>query len=199
MDTAAGVKKVHQLREIGAHDPYLDNLTPMGRHLGRFRLSVALAGALLLAAAPAALAVSGTQYQWRIMKVSAPYQTAGRWRFCAQSHGGSVTCSRAFTVANTVTGQLGVSDDVLSTSLGYSVTTSTTLTGGATFSVPRNKIGVAQWRPLFATRAVHQRLYKRPWGCGRAACGHGRWAATSRYETAYAKRYIGPDFRRVIR
>ncbi len=169
------------------------------RMLGRLKLSVALASALLLVAAPAASAVSGTQYQWRIVRISAPYRTAGPWNFCAQSHGGSVTCSRGFTVANTVSGSLGVSDDVLSTTLGYSVTTSTTLTGGATFAVPRHKIGIAQWRALFATRAIHQRLYKRMWGCGRASCGHTPWVAMNRYETAYASRYVGPDFREVIR
>lgn len=167
--------------------------------MGRFKLSVGLAAALLLLAAPTASAVSGTQYQWRIVRVSAPYRTTGAWAFCAQSHGGTVTCSRGFTVANTVTGSLGVSDGLLSETLGYSVTVSTTLTGGASFKVPRHKIGVVDWRALFNTRAVHQRLYKREFGCGRASCGHGPWLATSRYETAYASRYIGPDFREVIR
>ena len=166
---------------------------------GRLKLSLALATALLLVAAPAASAVHGTQYQWRINRISAPYQTAGRWAFCAQSHGGTVTCSRGFTVANTVTGSLGVSDGFLSDTLGYSVTTSTTLTGGASFPVPRHRTGIAEWRALFDTRAVHQRLYYRKWGCGRASCGHGPWIATNRYETAYASRYIGPDFREVIR
>jgi hypothetical protein len=166
--------------------------------LGRLKLSVALGSALLLIAAPAASAVSGTQYQWRIVRLSAPYTTYGRWNFCAQSHGGTVTCSRGFTVANTVTGSLGVSDGLLSDTLGYSVTTSTTLTGGASFPVPRHKIGIAEWRARYSTTAVHQRLYQRSWGCGRASCGHGPWVATSRYETAYASRYVGPDFRVVI-
>jgi hypothetical protein len=167
--------------------------------VGRVKLSAALATVLLLAAAPAASAVGGTQYRWRIVRVSAPYRTSGRWTFCAQSHGGSVTCSRGFTVANTVSGSLGVSDGLLSETLGYSVTTSTTLTGGATYPVPRHKIGIAQWRALFSTRAVHQRLYKRTFGCGRASCGHTPWVATNRYETAYASRYVGPDFRVIIR
>jgi hypothetical protein len=170
---------------------------------GGLRLVFALVSALPFAAAPVASAIGGTQSQWRIVRVSKPYRTAGRWSFCAQSHGGrhgsSVTCSRAFTVANTVSGSLGVSDDLLSATLGYSVTTSTTLTGGATFPVPRHKTGVAEWRALFDTSAVHQRLYQRKWGCGRASCGHGPWIATNHYETAYASRYVGPDFREVIR
>jgi hypothetical protein len=161
--------------------------------------SVALASAPFLALAPAASAVSGTQYQWQINRISAPYTTYGAWRFCAQSHGGTVSCSRGFTVANTVTGSLGVSDGLLSETLGYSVTTSTTLTGGASFPVPRHKIGVAEWRAKYSTRAIHQRLYYRRWGCGRASCGHGPWIAMNRYETAYALRYVGPDFRLVIR
>lgn len=164
----------------------------------RLTLSVTAAGALLLAAAPAASAIGGTQYQWRIHRVSAPYTTYGRWHFCAQSHGGTVGCSRGFTVANTVSGQLGISDGLLSEALGYSVTTSTTLTGSASYSVPRHKLGIAEWQAEYATRAVHQRQYKRAWGCGRASCGHGPWVATNRYETAYASRYIGPDFREVI-
>jgi len=164
----------------------------------RFKLAAPLAGVLLLLAAPAASAISGIQYQWRINRISAPYRTYGSWHFCAQSHGGTVTCSRGFTVANTVTGSVGVSDGVLSDTLGYSVTTSTTLTGGASFAVPAHKIGTAEWCALFNTSAVHQRLYKRVWGCGRASCGHGPWVATNRYETAYASRYLGPDFRVVI-
>ena len=171
----------------------------IGVLMKRLMVPATLTGALLLAGAPAASAISGTQYQWRINRISAPFQTQGPWNFCAESHGGSVTCARAFTVANTVSGQLGISDDLLSTTLGYSVTTSATLTGGATFSVPRHKIGIAEWRPLFTTRAIHQRLYWRRFGCGRASCGHGPWVATSQYETAYASRYVGPDFRVVVR
>jgi hypothetical protein len=167
--------------------------------LGRFKFSVAFASALLLVATPTASAIGGTQHQWRIVRIGTPHRTSGAWNFCAQSHGGTVTCSRAFTVANTVSGSLGVSDDLLSATLGYSVTTSTTLTGGASFKVPRHKLGVAEWRALFHTRAIRQRLYKRVWGCGRASCGHGPWTPTSSYETAYASRYVGPDFRLVIR
>lgn len=167
--------------------------------MGRFKFIVALAGALLLLATPAASAVGGIQHQWRIARIGTPYRTFGAWNFCAQSHGGTVTCSRAFTVANTVSGSLGVSDGVLSATLGYSVTKSTTVTGGASYKVPRHKLGVAEWRALFHTRDILQRLYRRVWGCGRASCGHGPWTATSRYETAHASRYIGPDFRVIIR
>ena len=163
------------------------------------KIGIVLSCAALLVAAPTASAISGTQWQWRINRISAPYETAGGWAFCAQSHGGTVTCSRGFTVANTVSGTLGVSDGFLSDTLGYSVTKSTTLTGSASYPVPRHKIGIAEWRPLFDTRAVHQRLYYRRWGCGRASCGHSPWYATNRYETAYASRYRGPDFREVIR
>ena len=167
---------------------------------GRLKLvrALALAGALLLVAVPAASGFSKTEYRWRIVSVSAPYTTYGGWSFCSQSHGGSVTCSRAFTVANTVTGSLGVSDGLLSATLGYSVTTSTTLTGGATYQVPAHKIGVAQWRALYATRAVHQRLYEKTWLCNIGCVLLHSWSATNRYETAYANRYVGPDFRVVI-
>jgi hypothetical protein len=166
--------------------------------LGRLKFSVGLVCTLLLLSAPAASAVSGTQYQWRIDSIGARYTTYGPWNFCAESRGGTVNCSHAFTVANTVTGQVGVSIDLLSESLGYSVTTSATVTGGASYAVPRHRTGVAQWRAVYLTRAVQQHLYQRRWGCGRASCGHGPWQATNRYETAYASRYLGPGFRVVI-
>lgn len=167
-------------------------------------VAIGFAAALVLIAAPAASASGSypfteTQYQWRIHRISAPYRTFGRWHVCAQSHGGTVTCSRAFTVANTVTGSLGVSDGLLSADLGYGVTTSTTLSGGASYGVPRHKIGVEQWRAIFDTRAIHQRLYKKTRTCGRGWCRVSGWVATNRYEAAYALRYVGPDFRVVIR
>ncbi len=166
------------------------------RHL---KLTVSVVGLALLMAAPTASADVvyhfHWDYKWRINRVSAPYQTHTQWHFCAQSHGGSVTCSRAFTVANSVTGQVGVSDGVLSASLGFNVTQATTTTGGATYKVPRHHLGIAEWRSLFSTQAVHQRQYRRR--CTQFGCPPG-WSATNHYETAYASRYTGPDFREVV-
>ncbi|MBV9716006.1 MAG: hypothetical protein JOZ64_11575 [Solirubrobacterales bacterium] len=102
-------------------------------------------------------------------------------------------------MANTVTGSLGVSGELLSETLGYSITTSSTLTGGATFAVPAHRIGIAEWRARFVTRAVHQRLYAQAWVCDIGCVLKYSWTATNRYETAYASRYVGPDFRPVIR
>ena len=162
------------------------------------RLGVALIAALLAIASTASADVVYHfywNYQWRIHRVSAPYQTHSAWSFCGQSHGGTVGCGRGFTVANTVAGSVGVSDGVLSATLGYNVTRSTTLTGSASFKVPRHRLGIAQWRALFTTRAVHQRLYRIR--CSQFGC-YGKWGATRRYETAYASRYLGPDFRVII-
>lgn len=164
------------------------------------KLTVALVGSCLLITAPAASADVVYHYhyayQWQINRVSAPYQTQTGWHFCAQSHGGTVTCSRAFTVANSVTGQIGVSDGVLSATLGFNVTKSTTTTGGATYKVPRRRLGVAEWRSLFSTQAVHQCRYRR--NCTQFGC-FGTWQPRNHYQTAYASRYTGPDFREVIR
>ena len=164
--------------------------------------AIALAGALLLSAAPAASAFFETQYQWRINRVSNPYQTAGPWNICGEAEGGStgatVGCSRAFSVANTVSGTLGVSDGILSATLGYSVTATTTVTPSGSFPVPRHRLGVAEWRAEYQTRAVHQRLYKRVWVCGRGGCVPESWQATNHYTTAYANRYAYPRFRAVI-
>ncbi len=163
------------------------------------KTTAAIIGALFMIGVPAA---SGdvvyhfyTKYEWRVHRVSGAYQTAGPWQFCAQSHGGTVGCSRAFTVANTVTGQLGVSDGVLSFAVGFNVTESTTTTGSATYKVPRHRLGIAQWRSLFSTKAVHQRLDKIR--CDQFGCS-GSWKPTTRYEAAYASRYTGPDFRELI-
>lgn len=166
----------------------------------RARLAVVLVCGFTLpsaAAAPADVVYHFyTKYQWRIHRISAPYQTHTRWRFCAQSHGGTVGCSRAVTHSNTVTGQVGVTDGVLSAALGYNVTQSVTLTGNASYKVPRHHLGIAEWRLLFSTRAVHQRQYSIR--CDQFTC-FGHWRATNHYETAYASRYIGPDFREVVR
>lgn len=57
--------------------------------------TVSLVGSLLLILGPAASADGVYQnhydYQWRINRLSAPYQTQTRWLVCAQSHGGTVT------------------------------------------------------------------------------------------------------------
>jgi hypothetical protein len=163
------------------------------------KLTVALAGALLMIAVPASSADVVyhfyTQHQWRVTNVGPAYQTAGAWHFCSESRGGNVGCSRAFSVANTVTGSVGVSDGILTDTLGYSVTKTTTTTGSATFPVPKRKIGIAQWRSLFTTHAVFQRQYSRR--CDQFTCY--KWSALNRYETAYANQYKGPGFREVIR
>ncbi len=81
-------------------------------------------------------------------------------------------------------------------SLGWRVTRSTTTTGGASYKVPRHHLGIAEWRSLFSTQVVYQRRYQRR--CTQFGCPGG-WSAMDQYETAYANRYVGPDFRKVIR
>ncbi len=98
-------------------------------------------------------------------------------------------------MANSVTGSLGISDGELSASLGYNVTQTTTTTGSATYPVPRGKLGIADWRSLFTSRGIHQRLFRQQ--CEGSACC-GSWQGTSRYETAYASRYKVPVFREVV-
>jgi hypothetical protein len=171
----------------------------------RIRLSLGLAvlaGLTVPLAAPAALAApfSGTEYQWRVHRVSAAYKTYGRWVTCAQGGGGAdISCSHSIAVGNTVSGQVGVSDGVLSASVGFSVTKTTTLTGGASYHVPRHRVWQVQYQPVFWTKAVHQRLYKQYWACvPRGACGPvSKWIATNRYETAYASNFAFANFRHV--
>ncbi len=168
----------------------------------RFRLTVATAGLLLLALAPAALATpfGGTQYKWRVNRVSRAYRTYGRWVTCAQGGGGAdISCSHSISVSNTVSGQVGVSYGVLSFSVGFNVTKSTSLTGGASYHVPRHHVWQVQYQPVFFTKAVHQRLWKRNWACvPRGACSPvTKWIATKRYETAYASNFAFANFRHI--
>ncbi len=76
------------------------------------------------------------------------------------------------------------------------MTKSTTTTGGASYKVPRHRLGIAEWRSLYATQAVYQRHYRRQ--CTHFGCPGG-WSALNSYETAYASRYVGPGSRKVIR
>jgi hypothetical protein len=169
----------------------------------RVELIVVLAGLMVLLAPSAALAEfnHNIEYHWRVHRVSAPYQTSGRWVTCAQGGGGAdISCSHSIAVSNTVSGQVGVSYGVLSASVGFSVTKTTTLTGGASYHVPRHHVWQVQYQPVFSTKAVHQRLFKRYWACvPRGACGPvSGWIATSRYETAYASNFAFANFRNVV-
>jgi hypothetical protein len=168
----------------------------------RISLSLALGGLVVSLAAPAALAapLSHAEYQWRVGRVSTPYKTYGRWVTCAQGGGGAdISCSHSIGVSNTVSGQVGVSYGVLSASVGFSVTKTTTLTGGASYQVPRHRVWQVQYQPVFWTKAVRQRLYKQYWACvPRGACGPvSKWTATNRYETAYASNFAFANFRHV--
>lgn len=174
----------------------------------RAAVSVALAAALPLLAAPAASAgafpgARTTIRQWRIVQISRPSTTYGRWKQCSLvqggKHGGTVGCSRGFTASNTVSGSVGVSYGVLSATLGYSVTASVTLTGNGSHPVPPHKIGVEQWRPEFRTRSILQRRYQRTRICGRGNCRYTRWVATGHFADAIANQYISPAFRGIIR
>lgn len=168
----------------------------------RIWLLLGLAGLMVPLAAPPALAVpiSHAEYQWRVERVSAPYKTYGRWVTCSQGGGGAdINCSRSIAVSNTVSGQVGVSYGVLSASVGFSVTKTTTLTGGASYQVPRHHVWQEQYQPVFWTKTVRQRLYKQYYACvPRGACGPvSKWIATSRYERAYASNFAFANFRHV--
>src|SRR6202050_5009801 len=140
-------------------------------------------GLMVPLAAPPALAVpiSHAEYQWRVQSVSAPYKTYGRWVTCAQGGGGAdIDCSHGISVSNTVSGQVGVSYGVLSASVGFSVTKTTSLTGGASYQVPRHHVWQIQYQPVFWTKAVYQREYKQYWACiPRGSCGPvSKWATS---------------------
>ena len=136
----------------------------------------------------------GTAYEWNVVGVGGNYKTYGGWSFCAEAYGpGTVTCSRGFTVANSVTGSVTVSDGAISDAVGFSVTTSTTLTGGASYNVPKGVLGVVQWRAAYYSRNVTQEQYVCTTVNG--ACPSGGWHPDNKYATARANDYLGPGFR----
>jgi hypothetical protein len=162
----------------------------------RIWLSLVLAGSIAALGASTAQAYTG--YQWRVTHVSPARKTYGAWITCAQGGGGAdISCSHSIAVSNTVSGQVGVSYAVLSASVGFSVTKTTTLSGGASYHVPRHHVWQVQYQPVFETKTVDQREYKRNYACvPRGACGPvGGWKATSSYRTAYASDYAYANFR----
>lgn len=168
----------------------------------RMFLALGLGGLIAASAAPAAIAVTNhnVEYQWRVERVGAKYKTFGGWTTCAQGGGGAdISCSHSISVGNTVSGQVGVSYEILSASVGFSVTKTTTLTGGASYQVPRHRVWQIQYQPVFWTKAVYQREYKQYWACiPRGSCGPvSKWETTDHYETGYASDFAFANFRHV--
>jgi hypothetical protein len=139
----------------------------------------------------------GTAYKWKVTSVGGTYRTHGGWSFCAEARGpATVGCSRGFTVSNGVSGTINVSDGVISSAVGFNVTTATTITGSASYRVARRVEGVIDWRPVYDTRKVRQERYVCTTVNGSCPTSSS-WHPDRRYATAYARKYIGPGFKYV--
>ncbi len=112
--------------------------------------------AIGLAGAPAAQA-DGILYQKRVSVGSATttyggYSTCISWN--SSPYSGTAQCSRSWTISNTISADVGVSNGTLSASLGYNVTGSQTTSASYTTSYPKYQSGRIEARPVYYRRLV---------------------------------------------
>jgi hypothetical protein len=106
---------------------------------------------------------------WEITGLSKPYYTSGRWRDCAKvaptpGFKKSYTCSFTGGVSNSYSGTVGLSAEGISASVGYSVTYSTSITGGVTYTPDNGKTarGEVQWTSQYLTRKIYEKEVSGP-------------------------------------
>ena len=176
----------------------------------RKAMTVAVATASVLGAAflsgPAALAAPSSApstfhaddviytYKWKVTHVGSPYTTYGGWRDCVsvtkEPKPYTTSCTLSTSTSNTVTGTINVSIGVISASVGYSATSSVSVTGGASFGIPAYSGGYIQWRPVYTTRDVTQKEYQCLSGGNYCTLFGGGDAVV-----AHAHKYKAPGFR----
>jgi hypothetical protein len=174
---------------------------------GVFRTSVASGviaitggvAAVLVVDVGAARALPVDTPQWGVSRVTDAPDARGPWRDCATLRAGgrdaTVTCSRSFAVANTISAGLGVSYKQLTLSLGYSVTQTVTLTGGGSFPVKKHQRRTVQWAPRYTVKNVESSMYLCPWKAvpPNKACRIQR----GKHRSGKAKRAAGIEYRLV--
>lgn len=118
--------------------------------------------------------------KWKVTKVTPLPREHGPWQDCATAQGGSkgstVHCSHGFSVSNSVSGSVGVNNEVLSASVGFDVTLSTTLDAGVDYAVPKHQQRTIQWAPRYRVKRVNTtqyRCYSGPRGTNCSVKGHG--------------------------
>ena len=101
------------------------------------------------------------QYRWLVIGAGSPYTTQGPWWTCAprvdnDGLNASWGCNNSFTVANSVTGTVTVSDGEISAAVGYSETRSWTQGQSDNLAPGRDWNGVYQAANVYSTRKVTQ-------------------------------------------
>jgi hypothetical protein len=103
---------------------------------------------------------------WKIVRVGAGYDTYGSWHDCAKvtptsGFNKSYTCSFTGGVSNGYSETIGISVEGISASVGYSVTYSTSITGGTTYTPINQKKtrGEVQWTSEYITRPLYEELF----------------------------------------
>jgi hypothetical protein len=129
-------------------------------------------------------------YLWVVTSVGAAHTTYGSWRTCVtltpRSTTSTATCTAGGSVANTVTGTIGIGYEGISESVGFSVTKTYTVSGSQSFTIPAHAGGKLQWRPVYSTKTVHQSEYYY------SVTGARSTVATATNE---ASKYTSPTFR----
>ncbi|MGW3121987.1 hypothetical protein ACWDBW_33435 [Streptomyces sp. NPDC001107] len=173
----------------------------MKNKAGSALVALALATGLGVAATGTATASTVTPkdnpvvYRWKVTHVGAGYRTYGGWKTCdVFSKSGTtrtVGCSLSTSVTTTVSGTLSVSVKAVSAAVGYSAAKTYSVTASESYSAAKNKSGRVQWRSAYTTNKVTQSRY--------ACLAHGTdtCTATGEKHTAYAHKFIAPNFRLV--
>jgi hypothetical protein len=117
------------------------------------------------AASPQGPCGASCKFEWKIVKVGRPYYTYGPWHDCAYVHpqkgfNKSYTCSFTGTVSNSYSLTVGVSAPYVSASVGYSVTYSSSVSGGTTYTPinQRTTYGEVEWQSQYLTRNLYEKL-----------------------------------------
>jgi len=122
----------------------------------------------------------------------AAYLTYSGWSNCASitytSYSYILGCSFAEAVTNGVSGTVGVSNGVISDSVGFTVQYTRTVTAVSSFTIAAHSSGSIQYRQVYRVVPVHQNQYD---------C----WAYTSNCwqvgsGTTYASQWQGTGFQK---
>lgn len=117
--------------------------------------------------------------EWKMASVSSPYWYGGPWQNGPQGVGpATLGISQTIGVSNSASGNLQVSDSVLSSAVGYSVTDSYQETSEYSVSVPAGDTYEIFWRNWYQKKTVTQDEYAPPsysTVVGTATCYAQQW------------------------
>jgi hypothetical protein len=163
----------------------------MNKIVWKLAATVAVAGSLLAVGTTQANADEIYTLKTKVTSVGANYTTYGGWTDCTKvsksSVARSVGCTKTTSIASGVTGNIGVSDGVMSANVGFSVTATTSIAASESFNVPKNQTGYIQFRAVYLSRDVHWAQYR--------CTAQGACLSTGVKGTETGRHYHAADFR----